>query len=128
MPHEYDTHKFADGRALRVINDVIFVRPVDDERVTGGGLLLTADQHPYHVGEVLAFGYHTVKKTGVKVPLNTLIPDLAVGKWAYYIKYLGDQHSNVRIQEDFDGAIKIASMDIILLFDNEADAKAAIRS
>ncbi len=117
--HEFSTYTTPEGRTISVLNDVILVRPRKDERLTDGGIHLTHDQHPHNTGEILAFGEMRRGKSSKPFP----IPDLKVGWGVLFIKYLAGQHSNIRIQEMFDGLIKIHVSDVILTFDNPEDGR-----
>lgn len=117
--HASSTHTTAEGQSITMLGDTILVRPAEHSMISDGGIILTHDTHIYNTGVVLAFGEVTGKKSGRRAP----IPDLKVGDHVAFIRYLDQQHTNLKIYEMFEGLIKISLSDVILVLDAEDVSK-----
>ena len=73
--------------ALKPLGDRIVVKPIEQDEITAGGIMLpdTAKEKPQE-GEILAVGPGTRNDAGVRVEL-----DVAVGDIVLYAKYAGTE-------------------------------------
>lgn len=111
--HAHSTYTTAEGRKLTMLGDTILIRPAEHSMLSEGGLHLVHDTHVNNTGEILAFGEMTTKTS--RFP----IPGIKVGDHVVFIRYLDQQHTNLKIYEQFDGLIKIHKGDVILVLDPE---------
>jgi co-chaperonin GroES (HSP10) len=123
MRHGQDTHKFSNGKKLRMLGSNVLIRKDREAGVSESGLIHFPDgamEHVINTGEVLAFGSKRLKD-GSSIP----IPELEVGMHVAFTRFLAEQDSNKQIRALFgeDDVIKIGPTDILVAWPKGVDAR-----
>lgn len=111
----HDTHTFENGKSLRIIGDGILIQPDKPPDVSKTGLIHFPDgamEHTLNTGTILAYGKIKPRKRVKALP----IPDLEKGLGVVYVRFVDEQHSNQQIRKTFDGAVRIKSTDVLMLY------------